>query len=175
MISEPVKTNIDFFNGFGVKSILEIGAGGGGIITQFPVQQKVGVEWFTNSIQNGLKIRDDVILIRYDVTKIDDLFLPNSVDAVIGYDILEHLEEDDMYKVIKKCERIARKAVSFFSPIGEEGLKVQQSPINDNPSMIHATVIDPEHFKKNGYKVMTYPNYYLNNTVDAMLAMKVVM
>lgn len=57
-------------------------------------------------------------VIKYDVRKLEDIFIPNSFDLVIALDIIEHLEKEESLKMIKQCETIARKAVVLETPKG---------------------------------------------------------
>jgi SAM-dependent methyltransferase len=57
-------------------------------------------------------------VVKYDVRKLSDIFIPNSFDLVIALDIIEHLEKDEAISMIKQCEKIARKAVVLETPEG---------------------------------------------------------
>jgi 2-polyprenyl-3-methyl-5-hydroxy-6-metoxy-1,4-benzoquinol methylase len=57
-------------------------------------------------------------VIKYDVRKLEEIFVPNSFDVVIALDIIEHLEKDESLKMIEACEKIARKAVILETPEG---------------------------------------------------------
>lgn len=59
-----------------------------------------------------------VALVRYDVRKLSDIFVPNSFDLVIALDIIEHLEKEESIDMIKQCEVIAKKAVVLETPKG---------------------------------------------------------
>ncbi|MFH2101992.1 MAG: methyltransferase domain-containing protein [Chloroflexota bacterium] len=46
-------------------------------------------------------------------------FLPNkSVDSVFAIDVIEHFEKEDGLKFIKEAERVARKQIAVFTPLG---------------------------------------------------------
>jgi len=65
-------------------------------------------------------IESDVpyVVIKYDVRKLEEIFLPNSFDLVIAIDIIEHLEKHEGLSLIKQCEEIAKKAVIVETPNG---------------------------------------------------------
>ena len=172
-ISDPVKRSIELVNLYGAKSLLEIGCGKGGILTQFNVPLKVGVDNFTPFIEwaaRNLSV-DKTFYIKHDVRNLFDIFLPRSFDAVIGFDILEHLPNGDMYEVIETCEKIARKLIIFFSPLDELGLDTSPAIDEGNKGMRHLTIMREQFFKDNGYKTITWPKYHANGAT-AMLAIK---
>lgn len=45
-------------------------------------------------------------------------FADKSVDSVCIIDVIEHLSKDDGYVLIKEAERIARKQIIIFTPLG---------------------------------------------------------
>lgn len=57
-------------------------------------------------------------VVKYDVRKLREIFIPNSFDLVIALDIIEHIEKDEALDMIKQCEEIARKAVVLETPNG---------------------------------------------------------
>ena len=57
-------------------------------------------------------------VVKYDVRKLKEIFVPKSFDLVIALDIIEHLEKDEALDMIKQCETIARKAVVLETPEG---------------------------------------------------------
>jgi glycosyltransferase involved in cell wall biosynthesis/2-polyprenyl-3-methyl-5-hydroxy-6-metoxy-1,4-benzoquinol methylase len=42
----------------------------------------------------------------------------NSVDSIFMLDVIEHIEKEEGYQVIKECERVARQQVIIFTPLG---------------------------------------------------------
>lgn len=172
-ISDPVKKAIELVNLYSVKSILEIGCGRGGILAQFNVPIKVGVDNFTPFMEYATQTypTDDVFYLKYDVRKLSDIFLPRSFDVVMGFDILEHLPAGDMYDVIGICEKLARKLIIFFSPLDELGLAYPPEIVEGNNGMQHVTIIREQFFKDNSYKTITWPKYHATGAT-AMLAIK---
>lgn len=58
------------------------------------------------------------ILIQGRVPDCLELFPDRSVDTAFLLDFIEHLEKDDAARAIRECERIARKQVVIFTPLG---------------------------------------------------------
>lgn len=46
------------------------------------------------------------------------LFPDNSVDTVIMLDFIEHLEKEEGFKILKEADRITRKQIVVFTPLG---------------------------------------------------------
>ena len=53
-----------------------------------------------------------------DAKHLDALFVPNSFDAVLWYDSIEHLEKQDGTAMLAYSLQIARKCVGVFTPLG---------------------------------------------------------
>ena len=57
-------------------------------------------------------------VIKYDVRKLQDIFIDNSYDIVYALDIIEHLTKDESLELLKTCKKIAKKAVVIETPNG---------------------------------------------------------
>jgi len=77
----------------------------------------IGVDIYEPYLKN---IKADVpyALVKYDVRKLKDIFLPNSFDIVYAIDILEHLERKESIGLIKQLKEIAKKAIVIETPKG---------------------------------------------------------
>jgi len=175
-MSSPVKKANELIKLYSVKSILEVGCGRGGIISQFHTNWRIGIDFNRDLLEEARKAYHGILFIQQDVVTLPNLWLPGSMEAVIGFDILEHLPEADMINLIQNCEDIAKKLVIFFSPLDEAGLAMHPENIEDAIGMRHVTIIKEEVFLKRGYATFKYPNYsygtqYQNN-ITAMLAIK---
>jgi 2-polyprenyl-3-methyl-5-hydroxy-6-metoxy-1,4-benzoquinol methylase len=169
-ISMPVKKAKEFMRMYDVQSILEVGCGKGGIISQFCVDVRVGIDNYRPYLNEGKALHPGVIFIRSNITELMDMFISPSFEAVIGFDILEHLPEDKMFAQIQVCESLAQKLVVFFSPLDEPGLKMQPADVEENPGMRHITIIRERYFIERKYQTFIFPDYHYG--VDAILAVK---
>lgn len=170
-MSLPVKKANELLHLYNIDSILEVGCGRGGIIAQFKASRRIGVDFNRKFLIEAQRDYPGILFIQQDVTTLPNLWLPGSLEAVIGFDILEHLPEAYMLDLIQNCEDIAKKLVIFFSPLDEAGLDIQPEEADKAPGMRHVTIIREEVFLKRGYTTFKYPNYYGNNAT-AMLAIK---
>ncbi len=82
-----------------------------------PAQIRVGVDIYDKYFDH---IESDVpyVVIRHDVRKLNEIFVPKSFDLVIVLDVIEHLEKQESLDMIVECEKIARKAVMLETPKG---------------------------------------------------------
>lgn len=58
------------------------------------------------------------LYINMDWKKVTETFPEQSVDTVVLMDVIEHLEKEDGMDLLKKTERIARKSIIIFTPLG---------------------------------------------------------
>lgn len=99
-------------------SVLQIGCGDCSFLNKVKCGIKVGIDSFRPILYSGKTNTN--ILINSDLQKfsLEDLFLENTFDTIIGIDILEYLNKDIAYRLINQCEIIARKQVFFCIPFG---------------------------------------------------------
>ncbi|MFH1353986.1 MAG: class I SAM-dependent methyltransferase [bacterium] len=82
-----------------------------------PAKVRVGVDIFEEYF-NHIETDLPYAVVRYDVRKLGEIFIPKSFDLVLALDIVEHLEKDEALDMIKQCEEIAKKAVIIETPKG---------------------------------------------------------
>ena len=98
-----------------------------------------------------------------DAGKIDKHFHHKSFDIVWLIDIVEHMDRQDGFKLLKKVDKIARKQILISTPLGwypQDYECVDKSWINDIDSGIevknkyqqHVSAWYPKDFKKLGYQ-----------------------
>ena len=77
-----------------------------------------------------------------------DRFSPNSFDAVVALDLIEHVAKEDGHKVLTMAEQVARRRVVVFTPNGF----VPQSG-DENPWMEHKCGWEASEFEDLNYAV----------------------
>lgn len=92
-----------------------------------------------------LKIYDDVLLA--DANHLP--FRISSFDAVLAFDLIEHLEKKQGLDFIRACEKISKDFVIIFTPVGY----LSQEPYDGNPYQQHKSGYIPREFRSLGYKV----------------------
>lgn len=136
------------------KTILDLGCGQGKpmemIKLRMKVNRAVGVDLFKPYIEYAKKqkIHDEYLI--KDIRKVS--FPNKSFDVVIASHVLEHMNENDAWKVLEKMEKMAKKQVIIATPIGEH-----YHPAEDgNIWQLHKSAFTPDKFIKKGYKIKKY-------------------
>ncbi|MCK4786726.1 MAG: class I SAM-dependent methyltransferase [Desulfobacteraceae bacterium] len=132
------------------QSVLDVGCGGGDAYSfahktgRYAVGIDVDPKRLSRACKRGIYNK----LIQADVRAFGDLFAPESFDAVVALDIVEHLPRDDSERLVEDMERIARKVVVIVTPNGKtRGHKP------DVPYMKHLCGWTPDEFCSRGYRV----------------------
>ena len=82
---------------------------------------------------------------------------PNSVDAVLLLQVLEHLEKDDGLKLLCTLEQVARRVIIVSTPNGY----VRQDALEGNLNQVHQSGWDVDELRSLGYLVMGYEGFKL--------------
>ena len=95
-------------------STLDLGCGTGRWIKFVNIKNYLGVDAY-GSYMKMLKLTHNVII--HDIRDLS-LFSDKSFDCVMAIDVIEHLEKEDAFKLIREMERIARKKIIIHVPDG---------------------------------------------------------
>lgn len=132
----------------GYKTVLDIGCGKSSPIGSFSKSfYSVGIDIFKLAILRSKKalLHDDYVL-----AEINHLcFRPESFEAVLALDVLEHLKKADGYRLIENMEKIARYAIVVFTPNGF----VHQLEYDRNPYQIHLSGWTAIELRRIGFQV----------------------
>lgn len=128
------------------QSVLDLGCGSDSPIKYCNIAYSVGVDAFKPYIEESKSKKIHTNYILGDITKLN--FEPQSFDAVILIDVLEHLEKEKGEQLLEKVERWARKKVILSTPNGF----LPQRSIDENPFQAHRSGWIVEEIKKLGYK-----------------------
>ena len=95
--------------------------------------------------------------IRMDLANTDHLnmFQNRSFEAVILFDVIEHLEKPQAFTLIQNAERIARKIIIIFTP--EEFLEQENHNKGDNEYQTHRCGFKKEELEMLGYACKLFP------------------
>jgi ubiquinone/menaquinone biosynthesis C-methylase UbiE len=77
-------------------------------------------------------------------------FKDKSFDISLACEVLEHLDKDDGYELLKELERVSRKMIVVSTP-----MNWFQMEIYGNPYERHVSEWRPQEFTSLGFKVMT--------------------
>ena len=142
-------------------TILDLGCGCGNPFKGIKFSLLVGVDIFRKKFD----MPEYDVVIFYDATKIDELFLDKSFDIVTGIDFIEHLKKEEGFEIIKKAEKVARKKVIFFTPRkwkdNKQAVEDSQYWSYGNPANYHQSLWNDEDFIKQGYEIVPFQGYVL--------------
>ena len=127
--------------------VLDLGCGYNSPLQYCEISFSVGVELFEPYLEKSKKKGIHNEYIKADIRKVE--LKPKSFDAVVLLDVLEHLMEEEGYKVIKKMGKWARKKIIIFTPNG----LVYQDGYDNNPLQEHKSGWSVEKLEKLGFKV----------------------
>ena len=133
-----------------VSSILDVGCGEDSPLRIFAHRtHRVGVDAYEPAIERSRAagIHDEYHVA--DILKLDELFDQNSFDAVVAFDVLEHVEPSEGLALLDAMERIATKRVVILTPNGF----VPQSARDGNPWQVHHSGWTAGQMRELGYTV----------------------
>ena len=134
-----------------IKSILDLGCGLSLKSQYMSHEFIVGVDIFSKYLEK-ISTKKNVALIRYDLKKISNLFLPKSFDIVLILDVLEHLNKKDSFKLLSDAEKLAKKAVIIETPLGYIPQNIDIWKLGGDKYQTHRSSWHLEDFKKRGFK-----------------------
>ncbi|MEK7504955.1 MAG: class I SAM-dependent methyltransferase, partial [Patescibacteria group bacterium] len=105
------------FKGGEIVSILDVACGLSLKSKFIPAQIRVGVDIYEKYFDH-IESNVPYVVIKHDVRRLSDIFVPKSFDLVIALDVIEHLEKAESLSMIKQCEAVAKKAVVLETPEG---------------------------------------------------------
>lgn len=137
-----------------IVSILDVACGLAFKAKYLPAKIRVGVDIHEPYFEH---IESDVpyVVVKYDVRKLREIFMPKSFDLVIGCDIIEHLEKHESVQLIKDMEEIARKAVIIECPQGFIPQDIDILGYGGDHWQTHRCGWEPKELRALGYKVLT--------------------
>lgn len=100
-----------------VKTVLDVGCGVSFKSKYISANIHVGVDIYEEYFKH-IEAPIPYVVIKYDIRKLKDIFMPKSFDLVIALDVIEHLNKEDAVSVIDQCEVIAKDAVILETPSG---------------------------------------------------------
>lgn len=147
----------------GVKSIIDLGcgdlwhtAGLPGVVKHIGVdlwQEQLKLAWERRPVTGWIPVCKDAL----EFLKISP---DDSVDAVLAIDIIEHLEKERGLEILDEAERVAKKLVICWAPLG----MLERGPTNPdgthNPYQVHKWGPEPEDFQSRSWEVDVYPEQH---------------
>lgn len=95
-----------------------------------------------------------VLFFKEDALKSMEILDDNSVDSVFLLDLIEHLDKEDGHRLLSEADRVARKQIIVYTPLGFYPMHFQQSGEKDawgldgNELQEHKSGWEPKDFGK---------------------------
>jgi len=140
-----------FFGLQNYEAVLDIGCGKLSVLRVFDNKYKTGIDAFEDyiSISKNLKIHHDYI--HENVTELDlEKVLPE-YHAVLAFDLIEHLTEEEAVKLIQTLEDCPNiKFIAIKTPSSY----VDQDTYDGNMYQKHKSSLSSEFFRKRSYQIL---------------------
>lgn len=134
-----------------IESFIDIGTGTNGIVGMHNIDKKNVSKKYALDIYSIKPLPDDWTRILLDARDLLRKFGNKSIDIIQACDFIEHLSKEDGIKWLDDCEKVARKAILIFTPIGiVDSPSARLEP--DNIYQKHLSGWTYEEFEKLGYK-----------------------
>ncbi len=114
-----------------------------------------GVEIHLNTINIARSRRHNVIA--SDIRTFLKSAKNRSYDIIWALDVIEHLPKKDALIVLNDMERVARRQIIIWIPLGDVP---QDGSYDGNPYQRHKSTWDEKVFIKRNYKCKVYKNYH---------------
>lgn len=138
------------------EAILELGAGKDSYLNKIKNSFKItAVDIDESSLKTAREGHVYDYYIKGDVRKLSEIVKPKSFDAVVAFDLIEHLTKDDGRRLIENMCRVSRGKVIIYTPNGF----LPQPVYDNNPFQEHLSGWDFEEMKQLGFKVYGVNGY----------------
>lgn len=131
------------------KTVLDIGCGNDSPLKHLSKKFTLaGVDGYEEAIQESKKRKIHSKYYKLDIRNLSKKFKPNSYDAVVALDVIEHFHKKEGYKLLKDMQKIAKKKVILNTPNGY----IPQHDVH-NDLQEHLSGWTTKDFKDKGFKV----------------------
>lgn len=135
----------------GYKTLLDVGCGADSPVKRFSrrLEKVTGIDSFPPSIDTS---RAAGIHHDYKIVNVMDMakeFPEKSFDVVLAFDVIEHLEKEDGFRLMEMMEKLARKKVIICTPNGF----LEQREYDGNRLQVHLSGWEVEEMQRRGYRV----------------------
>lgn len=144
-----------------IVSVLDVACGLSLKSKFIPTQIRVGVDIYDKYFEH-IESEVPYVVIKYDVRKLNEIFMPKSFDLVIALDIIEHLEKKESLDMIAQCEKLARRAVILETPKGYVPQNIDIQGHGGHVYQTHRCGWEVEELEKMGYAVVVR-DYQMSN------------
>lgn len=157
-------------------SVLDLGCGDyvSGVSSQIPLipfNSYLGVDIYEKDLESGkkkafqTKKRDWILADIRDYLKGNR----NQYDLIFLFDVIEHFSKEDAKKILKDVEKMCKKRIIIFMPIGEHTLEANDGRVKEeqNEYQKHLSEWSVDDWEELGYDVELLRGFHHSGTLDA--------
>lgn len=135
------------------ESLLDVGCGDNSP-AQFllEIPHKIGVDIFQPALDESARKKIHNEYVQSDVLSLTNHFKPRTADCSLASELIEHLEKEDGFELLKQMEHVSSKKVIITTPVGF----LPQTADKDNPWQLHRSGWTPAEMQNLGYKVIGF-------------------
>ena len=133
------------------RTLLDIGCGEGYHLEAIKnsLAFSIGIDSFLPSLHIARDQKRYTHTIQMNANLVENAFYNTVFDAVVAFDLIEHLSKSEGNALLKAMERISRKKIIVFTPNGY----LHQSALGGNPFQIHRSGWTAAEMRARGYEV----------------------
>ena len=141
-------------------SVLDVGCGVGTTLREFRCPIKIGVDAHRPYLEKA-KYGEPFILLNVSAEHLSEIFLQKSLDSVTLIDVIEHLEKEVGFEVLRQAEKIASKKVILFTPRGFfQQKEFDHYGLGGESFQRHRSGWEVEDFLKLGYNILIFSKFH---------------
>lgn len=142
------------------QSVLDVGCGVGTTLKDFPCPIKIGIDPHKPYLEKAKQVAS-FLPIKLEAEHLEDTFIDKSIDSVTLIDVIEHMEKETGFEVLRQAERIASKKVIVFTPRGFfKQLDTDHLDLGGEFYQKHRSGWEVEDFLESGYQVIIFENFH---------------
>jgi len=141
-------------------SVLDIGCGTGRAIKRIKSKTRIGLDVCQAAIDVANENNNGVEFKCANLVDLKKFCSPNSIECIIGVDIIEHFFKLDALQLISECEEIATKCLIFFVPVGNHPQTKDDRGFGNDYFQTHRSTWYPVDMEELGYTVFHYPEWH---------------
>lgn len=148
--SPPGFFTLKFFGLDKYSRVIDLGCGNISVIKSFNNEYKMGVDLFEDYLKFAKERNYHHEYLKADVTSPDVINLLPDFEAIVCFDVIEHLDKEKGIKFIEDIENSLPKFIAFRTT----SEFVIQDEYHNNPYQEHHSSFEPNFFRSRGYTVL---------------------
>jgi len=132
------------------KKVIDLGCGNISVVKSFNNDFKMGVDLFEDYLKYAKEKNYHHEYLKADVTSSEVIKMLPNFDAIVCFDVIEHLNKEKGIQFIEDIESSQPKFLAFRTTSDF----VIQDEYHNNPYQVHHSSFEPNFFRSRGYTVL---------------------